>query len=152
MLVYVDMPKHRHESDLLQALAGSLSRLGHEITHRADAGIDAAVVWNGREWPRGRCPTLYCELGWLPRWWYQISHTGINADSHLAPLQVPIFITENEQEEIARHLEMCRTGNPYNWSYLRRSDEPLPDSLPERFILVPLQIETDTNMRHVANL
>jgi glycosyltransferase involved in cell wall biosynthesis len=150
MLIYVDPAKHGHERDFTAAIAGTLHRLGHDTTRSPRRDIAAAVVWNGRGWPRGRCPTLYVECGWLPRWWYQVSHRGINADHHAAPIVPVADMTAADQAELAAHIELCRAGNPYNWPYLRRCEESFPDSLPERFILVPLQIESDTNMRHVA--
>lgn len=149
MIVYIPIPQHLHEHDFMQAIAGSLSRLGHDVTHNPKALYGAAIVWNGRDWP-GDVPTLYVECGWLPRWWYQVSHRGINAASHLAPLAVPPALTEDERAELATHLEYCRDANPYDWPYLRPSAEPLPDDLPARFVLCPLQMPGDTNMAHVA--
>lgn len=149
MLVYVAPAQYRHEKDLLQAIAGTLYRLGHNVTQDRRAPYAAAIVWNGRDWPR-EVPTLFCECGWLPRWWYQVSHTGINAASHLAPLQLPPGpLSEADRCAVAEHLHYCRTHNPYQWGYVVRSGK-LPDGLPERFILCPCQIETDTNMAHVA--
>ena len=149
MLVYLDTPRRRHEADLLQAIAGSLHRLGHGTTPDRRGKYDAAVVWNGRDWP-GTVPTLYCECGWLPRWHYQISHRGINAASHLAPITARNDLSAERLAALPAKIKAALDGNPYNWPYLTRSQEPLPDDLPRRFILVPLQMQTDTNMAHVA--
>jgi glycosyltransferase involved in cell wall biosynthesis len=147
MMVYVARGQHNHERDFLDALAGTLHRNGHAVTTDPGADRQFAVVWNGRGWA-ANCPTLYCECGWLPRWAYQVSHTGINAASHLAPVK-PVAIAPGDMAEMLAWIEECRTGNPYNWPYLRRAALP-PDLDAPSYILLPLQMPGDTNMDHVA--
>ena len=82
--------ERRHQrgqvAKFLDAFAASASRAGFDVDRSAGRGAGVTVVWNGRR-HAGRGPTLYCEHGWLPRWEYQISTRGINADSHAAPFR-----------------------------------------------------------------
>lgn len=139
--------------DLLNALADSAARLGHSVFRdlasvRHDRSA-VAIVWNGRSHTY-RGPTLYCEHGWLPRWAYQISAKGINADSHIAPfVWDEESLTPQQDDALDRHLAAIRE---------RIAGEHAPgangasgiDGLPPAFLLVPLQVEWDTNIvRHV---
>ena len=135
------------ENRLLDALAGTCRRLGHEVVHDGHQNLDVAIVWNGRRfW--GTCPTVCCELGWLPRWGYQVSWGGINGNHHASPWRWNGRKPSNAMKERVRaHLAQVRMGNPHGWSYTQIKT---PANLPEQFILCPLQIETDTNMSHVA--
>lgn len=91
-------------------------------------------------------PTIYCELGWLPRWSYQVSHKGINADHHLAG-QVP-KAGRDEKEAALQHLRNCRQGVGWTgWDAVNPCVRPYLSDRP--FFLVPLQVSADTNMRHV---
>lgn len=108
-----------------------------------------SVVWNGRR-HRSVGPTIFCEHGWLPRWYYQLSFIGINADSHVAPFRwdgKPL--TDAQAEDLAKHIDIIKTKGPARYGYMQTERKTLGD-LPEEFLLVPLQIETDTNIqRHV---
>jgi glycosyltransferase involved in cell wall biosynthesis len=136
----------------LDALATSAASLGHRIVRNARGiGYDRStlsIVWNGRGHPK-RGPTLYCEHGWLPRWAYQVSPSGINADSHVASFRWngdPL--TPEDETALDRHLDSIRTQPPPGFEYMETTREAAAN-VPERFLLVPLQIETDTNiLRH----
>jgi len=143
MNIYVSPGSQAHERAFLDAWVLTLGELGHTAVRRLHGHIDAAVVWNGRGW-RQAVPTIYCELGWLPRWSYQVSWRGINADHHAAGLE---GIPEGNGPAA---LEAVHAGNPRRWAYTERHpDIPLPSDVPERFWLLALQVESDTNMRHV---
>lgn len=139
--------------DFMDALAASARTLGCRVTRdlRAAAGDAAAlkVVWNGRDY-RGRGPALYGEHAWLPRWEYQISPRGINADSHLAPFVWDGRALSCEQQQaLDAHLAAIRAGGPDNYRYMQTA-VAAADDLPAEFLLVPLQMEWDTNIqRHV---
>ncbi|MDH5181668.1 MAG: glycosyltransferase, partial [Gammaproteobacteria bacterium] len=95
-------------------------------------------------------PVLYCEHAWLPRWSYQISPGGINADSHIAPFVWDGNVLEPQaQQAVEQHLADIRAGGPTQYSYMQ-TDVAAAEGMPEAFILVPLQMEWDTNIqRHV---
>ena len=139
--------------DFLDALATSACSLGCRVTRefRGAAGLAEVVkiVWNGRDY-RGRGPVLYCEHAWLPRWEYQVSPRGINASSHLAPFSwVGRTLSSEHQQELDAHLQLIREGGPDNYRYMQTAVEAVRD-LPSAFMLVPLQMEWDTNIqRHV---
>jgi glycosyltransferase involved in cell wall biosynthesis len=139
--------------DFLDNLAATAQELGHQVKRKpgglAGSREVLSIVWNGRQ-HRSAGPVLYCEHAWLPRWDYQISHKGINADSHLAPFVWsgnPLTIPQRQALE--RHFENLRAGSPFQLDYLR-PDLQEAASLPEEFLLAPLQMEWDTNIqRHV---
>ncbi len=139
--------------DFLDTLAATAAKLGHSVTRNVTAHGSqhnvVSIVWNGRH-HRSRGTTLYCEHAWLPRWEYQISPRGINADSHLAPFEWDgRRLDEKELVELERRLDSIRHGGPASFKYMQTA-EPPATGLPEAFLLVPLQMEWDTNIqRHV---
>lgn len=142
--------------DLLDRLANTAARLGHRVTRnpavtqrRSDV---VSVVWNGRSGSY-RGPVLYCEHGWLPRWHYQISPSGINAEHHRAPYRWDGQPLAAERlEALERHLAEIRRHSPGGPSSYMQTGAPALDDLPEDFLLVPLQMEWDTNIqRHVPS-
>lgn len=135
-----------HEVALMDALEATCKRLGHFVVRDTEVGHDIAFVWNGRGYrPSG--PTIYCELGWLPRWSYQLSWKGINAEHHAANAKLN-EITKLEMDDAAEYLDSIRVGCPLHYKYMEPTNGVRND-LPEEFILAPLQVETDLNMQHV---
>lgn len=137
--------------DFLNALADGARRAGIAVSrpvHQlAIDRHDVTIVWNGRH-HRGRGPTIFCEHGWLPRWSYQVSPRGINADSHLAPFHwngVPL--DAEHSAALDARLDEIRRGAPGGSGYMQTSAAAA--TMPRDFLLVPLQIEADTNIiRH----
>ncbi len=153
MKIAVETRKGDLSGNLLKTLAATARELDHQIVgppsgHHLRSDV-LSIVWNGRR-HRSPGPTLYCEHGWLPRWHYQISPAGINADSHIAPFRWPEATPPATVLEQARaHLESLCGGAGCRHEYMRTDREP-PADLPRDFLLVPLQIEQDTNIvRHV---
>lgn len=153
MKIAIEKRKPGIVGDFLDVFVQTATQLGHSVTRniaelRQQKEV-ISVVWNGRR-HRFNGITLYCEHGWLPRWEYQISPRGINADSHFAPFQwdgEPL--TTTQKKELERHLEEIRQGGPANYQYMQTNFEAIT-RLPEAFFLVPLQMEGDTNIqRHV---
>jgi glycosyltransferase involved in cell wall biosynthesis len=128
---------------LMDALATSALSLGDTVRRgRPEAGPadGIAVTWNGRnlQWPG---PVIYCEHGWLPRTSYQISTRGINADSHAAP-----FVWDGRPLAAETAERLDRTLTRLRKEALRACTGSAPDAA---FLLVPLQMEYDTNItRH----
>lgn len=139
--------------DLLDTLAGSIAALGHAVSRdpRASARNPRviAIVWNGRGYATAG-PTLYCEHGWLPRSDYQISARGINADSHAAPFAWDGEPLSAEREaELERRLQQIKSAAFSGYYQYMQASGPAAPNLPAEFMLVPLQIESDTNIvRH----
>lgn len=139
--------------DLLDTLARSAAALGHTVSRdpRASARNPRvlSVVWNGRGYTT-EGPTLFCEHGWLPRSDYQISPRGINADSHAAPFVWNGQALSAEHEaELGRRLEAIKSADFSGYYQYMQANRPVPTTLPPQFLLVPLQIESDTNIvRH----
>ncbi len=140
-------------SQLLNTLAETAASLGHEVsrdTYRTASDPKVlSIVWNGAG-HRGRGPTLYCEHGWLPRADYQISSAGINADSHAAP-----FVWDGEplsaehSASLDKRLAQIKADTFNGYYQYMQADKAVPAGLPPQFLLVPLQIESDTNIvRH----
>lgn len=140
--------------DLLQTLAESAAALGHRVIRDPrstahDPNV-LSIVWNGRGYAT-RGPRVYCEHGWLPRSDYQISHRGINADSHAAPFAWNGAALSSAQDAaLDAHIAGIKSASHAgHYRYMQAGG--LDDiALPGAFLLVPLQIETDTNIvRHV---
>ncbi len=140
--------------DLLQALAQSAAALGHRVVRdpRATAHDPhvLSIVWNGRGYAT-RGPRVYCEHGWLPRSDYQISHRGINADSHAAPFAWNgAALSPAQDAALDAHLAAIKSASHAGHYRYMQAGGLAEVALPENFLLVPLQIETDTNIvRHV---
>lgn len=139
--------------DFLDALADTARKLNYKVYRDPRRSLSQrnmkSVVWNGRNF-RANAQILYCEHAWLPRWAYQISPGGINADSHIAPFVWDgTKLDEGDQQELKTYLETLRNSGPKNYKYMQ-TDVSSVDGLPSEFILVPLQMEWDTNIqRHV---
>jgi hypothetical protein len=140
-------------AQLLDALAATAARLGYGVSRDPRAAAHdprvVSIVWNGRG-HASRGPTLYCEHGWLPRSDYQISHRGINAGSHVAPFDWDGTPLSAEQDAaLDAHLAAIRTASFAGYYQYMQADAEAASGLPPQFLLVPLQIESDTNIvRH----
>jgi hypothetical protein len=130
-----------HEDRFISAIAKTAVSLGHELTTPDDAEL--LIQWGAR--PRRSRPTLYCELGWLPRWSFQVSHTGINAEHHQARPQLD-RLTREQRWKVDLILKDARSGKgaPPEWGYLNRG--PMRSVTHADFILAPLQMPDDVNM------
>ncbi|MCP4645810.1 MAG: glycosyltransferase [bacterium] len=151
MRVYVsDKHTAAHEKALMAALAAACKTAGHEVVNGHGKGWDVAFSWNGRDWAYGG-PVVFCELGWLPRWSYQLSWDGINAASHLAPFEwdgKPL--TKARARAVAKHITAITQGPPADACLDGYADTTAAATdVGYEFILCPLQVETDTNMAHV---
>ena len=152
MKIAVEVHRPGLVGDFLDALADTAARLGHAVRRDVARLVSdpevTNIVWNGRS-HRARGPTLYCEHGWLPRWSYQISPGGINADSHLAPfVWNGTSLEAAESEQLDAHLEEIRSQPPVGFEYMQTTSA-VAAGLPDAFLLVPLQMEWDTNIvRH----
>ncbi|MGO1068725.1 glycosyltransferase [Lysobacter sp. CA199] len=138
---------------LLDALARSIAGLGHSVSRdprfTANNPRVLSIVWNGRGYTT-QGPTLYCEHGWLPRSDYQISPCGINADSHAAPfVWNGQALTAEQDAALQRRLEAIKAAEFDGYYQYMQANRPESTALPAQFLLVPLQIESDTNIvRH----
>lgn len=140
-------------SDLLETLAGTVAGLGHAVSRdprrsAADPRV-LSIVWNGRG-HLARGPTLYCEHGWLPRSDYQISPCGINADSHAAPFVWDgRRLTPEQDDALDARMAAIKTASFNGYYQYMQANQGVAHNLPPNFLLVPLQIESDTNIvRH----
>ncbi len=139
---------------LLDAFAGTIAELGHAVVRDPRAHIHdrraLSVVWNGRGF-RGMGPTLYCEHGWLPRSSYQISPRGINAGSHIAPFTWDGAVLDAEADAALEvHLGAIKSATYSGYNQYMDAGKNAAVRLPPAFLLVPLQMEYDTNLVHHA--
>ncbi|HED35734.1 MAG TPA: glycosyltransferase [Gammaproteobacteria bacterium] len=159
MKIFIERRQNGIVGDFLDAFASTAMSLGYEVS-RSGARNNKnmiSVVWNGRNF-NSTGPVLYCEHGWLPRWDYQMSSRGINADSHVATFVWDgKVIDEQARKKLEIHLDSIRKSGgpeqykPEKYSYMKTSAEVV-QGLPEAFLLVPLQMEKDTNiLRHVPS-
>lgn len=149
-MIYVERRKPAIEANFLDELADTCEILGHDVRRDAESaeGAELAIVWGVHDHGSVCAPKIYCELGWLPRWHYQVSHAGINADHHLAgePLRDygPLAL-----ESAISYVGGIRSA-PAPYKYMDPAVAEA-DGLPDEFIFVPLQVEGDANMRHVPS-
>jgi len=139
---------------LLDALSETVRKLGYKVArdpaHPVLSPGTISIVWNGR-YHRRRGPTLYCEHGWLPRSSYQISPRGVNAGSHLAPFSWNgAALTEAEERALDEHLAAIKSAAHAGYYQYMQADKSAASGLPPAFLLVPLQMEYDTNLVHHA--
>jgi glycosyltransferase involved in cell wall biosynthesis len=137
---------------LLEALTETTRKLGYKVArdpaHAAPGTI--SIVWNGR-YHRRSGPTLYCEHGWLPRSSYQISPRGVNAASHIAPFSWNgAALSEPEDRALDEHLAAIKSAAHAGYYQYMQADKSAAAGLPPAFLLVPLQMEYDTNLVHHA--
>ena len=139
-----------HESDLLRTLCETLEIDGWRKSETADSA-DLSVVWGWDRLVEGQ-PTVFVERGWLPRWLYQVSPRGLNAESHVA--EASRRSTKSERSKASVALELLRTtpctSYPRDFAYADPAIEPARE-LPAEFVLAPLQVETDPNLRSRIN-
>lgn len=143
-----------HESEMLATLCETLEILGWSCVRNPE-DADLSVVWG---WDRlvENQPTIFVERGWLPRWEYQVSPRGLNAESHVASGYSPrtTLDADGEAQRAAtrnRLRELRETPCaewPADFAYADPTVEPVPDeTVPEEFILAPLQVDGDPNLR-----
>lgn len=148
MRISYTRPTWSHEASFVNSLLTTARDLGHAIVPDPKTA-DLHVQWGARDAPP-RKPTLFVELGWLPRWYYQVSHRGINADHHLAqPKLEPIDAEQRWKAEVLLRTIREGRGAPGHWGYLYIGETPPTAVAKLRYILAPLQMEIDTNMEHV---
>lgn len=128
-------------------LAKSLKKTGATV-ERIPGGSQnhgpVTFVWNGRA-TQAPGAIVFCEHGWLPRWHFQMSPMGINANSHCAPFQFDGSETApKDLELVANYLAQLRVLSPTGPV---SAHDPALSQMPKTYLLVPLQIEQDTNIR-----
>ena len=146
MRITFSEPKWAHELTFIAELLCSCRELGHLVSG-TDADGDLHIQWGAE--PKRDIPALYCELGWLPRWSYQLSHTGINHQHHRQGERLPT-LTDAQRGKVHSLFQDVRrgVGAPRRWGYLDMTALPAT-SVPRKFVLAPLQMEQDTNMENV---
>ena len=108
-------PRFDHEAVFLNEFARTVVEHGIET--------DVTLQWGVHTPSDG--PTIYVECGWLPRWWYQVSHRGINAQHHLAPLKCRGLDAE-QSWKVDTHLRRIREGKDAPpWGYLDIAAPPI---------------------------
>lgn len=146
--------KYQHERVFLEALADACLTLGHGLVkgwvrhqvgeHSMALAPDFLIQWGAE--PHRYLPTLHCELGWLPRWSYQVSWTGINAEHEQAGEQDD---EPRDPAAVVTHLENVRRGwgmPAKGWGYCDPTVAP-STAFRRPYWLAPLQVPTDANMR-----
>lgn len=145
--------KFPHETAFLEALEETCRGLGH-TTLPLDGRLreyNLLIKWGGDYNPVGdgrtfvRAPTLYVELGWLPRWSYQVSWGGVNAKHHAAGRGSSI--TSGQENAVFAELHSIRSGSGMpkrGWFYCDPTVPAYESMMP--FYLCPLQVPGDINM------
>lgn len=147
MNIAIQQAKWKHEDLFLRSIAKTAVDIGHKLTPASKA--DVVIQWGvSRDAGANPPPALHCELGWLPRWSYQVSHKGINAAHHRARARLE-KLTREQVWKVNLILTAAREGKgmPSDWGYMQRGKiENAPKS---PYVLAPLQMANDVNMDHV---
>lgn len=152
MEVSVEKRSHGLVGQCMETLARSLKTLGAKVSRvqpRSPNHAPVTFVWNGRN-VRAPGAVIHCEHGWLPRWYFQMSPLGINADSHCAPYAYTgNALRPQEQQLVHRFLSQLKVTAPKGYMDVTSVGKK---RLPKAFLLVPLQMEGDTNIqKHVPS-
>lgn len=150
MIIAGEQPTKGVAAQLLDALSDTARKLGYKVARNPSQFPPdpraISIVWNGRYHQR-RGPTLYCEHGWLPRSSYQISPRGINAGSHIAPfLWDGAALPERDDRALDAHLAAIKSATYAGYYQYMQADKSAAADLPPAFLLVPFQMEYDTNL------
>ncbi len=123
-------------------LKSTCKRLGHDCLGSSSANCALTIQWGGKR-PSHDLPTIYCELGWLPRWSYQVSWSGINANHHAAG-QWSALRSDDHPEPRLLDIRAGTEMPQYGWGY----GDPTVKTCAglRKFWLCPLQVPTDVNM------
>lgn len=141
--LYVTPRTARHETQFLDDFSRSVDELGYSRTADPQEA-DLSIVWGWKRVVPGQ-PTIFVEMGWIPRWYYQVSARGLNYQSHLK---------DQPDDPISKFL----MGQAGDWLWKHRSIKP-----PERafnyadptgqpfdfgydYLLAPLQVDGDANL------
>jgi hypothetical protein len=124
----------------------SLTKLGHDVGSYGAGECDLNVFWTGKQVPPSEVDrSVIVEVGWLPRSHYQVSPTGSNAMGHYARGYEFRPLATAEADFIREYLDRVQR------LYARRVDqatvEHLRSRLPSEFVLFPLQLANDFNLR-----
>jgi glycosyltransferase involved in cell wall biosynthesis len=148
----------KHQGKIIGGFFDKLAATAKELNYCVQRGLSnqntskkvISIVWNGRRY-RNNKNMIYCEHGWLPREAYQVSHKGINADSHIAPFEWnQQHLTQCEIRKVSDYIQSLRQQTSFSDEYMQTTAPAVTD-LPPEFLLFPLQLEQDTNIvRHVS--
>jgi hypothetical protein len=130
----------------LLLLYQSLIKLGHHVGSYAAGECDLNVFWTGKQVPPSEVGrSVIVEVAWLPRSHYQVSPSGSNAMGHYARTYACRPLTADETAFIRGYLDRVQR------LYARRVDEAaverLRRRLPPEFVLFPLQLANDFNLK-----
>lgn len=152
MEVSVEKRPHGLIGKCMDAVAKSLAKMGakvYRVAPNSPHHAPVTFVWNGRNTQSNQA-IIHCEHGWLPRWYFQMSPLGINADSHAAPFQFDgQSLPHSHRELVSSYLAQLRLTSPKGYMDVTSANNV---RLPKAFFLLPLQMEGDTNIqRHVPS-
>jgi hypothetical protein len=129
-----------------ELLYQALIRLGYEVGNFGPRECDRHVCWTAKQVPDDAVDkAIILEVGWIPRWSYQASPSGSNAQGHYAGTYEYAELSPEDTALTRQHLEKLRRlySQTVNWETVDR----LRQRLREPFLLFAFQLANDHNLR-----
>jgi hypothetical protein len=145
MNFHLHRAKYAHERRFTERLRRVIMNIGHRHVE-LDKPADFAVQWGADRIED--IPTLHCELGWMPRWGYQMSWHGINAAHTHAGEQALEPVNAYAAHGYLSGVQHGIGAPAGGWGYCDPRVPPT-DAIKADFFLCPLQVPNDTNMRYL---
>lgn len=124
----------------------TLTTLGHQVGAFAPGEGDLNIFWTAKQMPDSEAGrSIVMEVAWLPRTHYQISPSGSNHRGHYAASYVFAPLDAADASLMRRYVSRLRAL--YERRVSRPAVERLRATLPEEFVLFPLQLANDFNLK-----
>lgn len=138
---------YRHIKNAFTVLYATLEDMGCPVNRTPVEQADIVLRWSTKHMPKsGERAPLILEHGWLPRFSYQLSDSGSNAQSHVAKAYQHVDLSADQRRTVLAFVERMRL-------IFQRGvqvDAHLP--INEPFVLVAFQLATDFNLRFSNSL
>ena len=124
----------------------TLTRLGHLVGAFPSDACDLNFFWTAKGVPESeKGKSIILELGWIPRWSYQVSPFGSNFQGHYARQYQYAPLNPGENNVILGYLNKlrCLFEQSINWGKV----EQLRQRLKTPFVFFPFQLANDFNLK-----
>jgi len=125
----------------------TLTKLGHAVGRFAPGECDLNLVWTGKNVPESeKDRSIILEVGWIPRWSYQVSPSGSNFQGHYARQYGYTPLNSTQEQRTRQYLGKLR--RLYEQSLNQDKVEQLRRMLKSPFVLFAFQLANDFNLKY----
>ena len=129
-----------------QVLYRSLNMMGYVVNECDNQNVDIVFNWAGRRIEHRAATEIFMEHGWIPRWSYQISDLGTNSKSHCARNYNNAILNQEERAFVISYVQKLQ--QIFTIGMDEGKVTKVMKNIGEPFILFPLQLATDFNLKH----